>query len=235
MKNSDILLVLVYNTTMKFYHGSKLVIDKPIVKGSDATNDYGPSFYVTLDLESAKSWACKNNAIGVVNKYQIKDSDYESLKVLDLTDKTKYSILNWIAILMRFRTLDNAFKAKNKLVLEFLEQYYIDVNEYDVIKGFRADDSYFTFPIKFISNDLAFDDLEDIFLSGNLGIQYAFMSGKAINLLKFCGVIECDMKYLGHYYHIVKSATDDFQTLINKPRDPNKTYILDLMRKKNGL
>ncbi len=218
---------------MIIYHGSKRIIEKPLIHGSNERNDYGPSFYMTLDLESAKSWASRNDSLGIVNKYEIEESSFKSLKILDLTNKTKYSVLNWIAILMHFRELDSTFKINNHLVLKWLEKYYIDVNDYDVVIGFRADDSYFRFPIRFISNDLSFDDLEDVFMSGHLGIQYAFMSQKAIDLLKFKGIIECDNRYLGYYYSIINKASNEFDALLNRPRDPKKKYILDLMREED--
>lgn len=218
---------------MVIYHGSKKKIEKPIVKGSDPTNDYGPSFYLTVDLDAAKSWACKDNVIGVVNKYTVSDRLYKKLRVLDLTDKSKYSVLNWVAILMHFRILDSTFKRNNELVLRWLEKYYINVDEYDVVIGFRADDSYFLFPLRFVSNDLAFEDLENVYLLGDLGIQYAFMSEKSINLLKFDQIIECDNEFLGRYPSIVDKASKEFNELLNKPRDPKKTYVLDLMRKDN--
>ena len=138
-----------------------------------------------------------------------------------------------MAILMHFRQLDTSFIKNNELTLNWLKKYYIDVNEYDVIIGFRADDSYFRFPLRFISNDLAFEDLEDVFLSGELGVQYAFMSQRAIKMLKFQNAIECDSNYLGHYYSIVSKASKEFDELLNRPRDPNKKYILDLMREEN--
>ncbi len=218
---------------MIIYHGSKKAINNPLYKGSNPSNDYGPAFYVTKDLESAKSWACRNNTIGIVSKYNIDNKVYSSLKVLDLTDKNKYSVLNWIAILMHFRTLDSHFVKNNELVLNWLSKYYINVNDYDVIIGYRADDAYFRFPIRFVSNDLAFEDLESVFKSGNLGVQLAFISQKAIDSLKYVGDIECDDSFLGHYFSLVKDASNNFDILINKPRDPSKTYVLDLMREEH--
>ena len=41
-------------------------------KGSSYDNDYGPSFYLTLEFESTKEWACKNNESRVVNNYSIR-------------------------------------------------------------------------------------------------------------------------------------------------------------------
>lgn len=216
---------------MILYHGSKVIIQKPITHGSNFANDYGPSFYLTLDLNAAKSWACKNDIVGLVNKYKVSPHNYDRFRILDLSDKSKYSVLNWMAILMHFRTLDSSFAKNNKIALDWLEKYYINVYEYDVIIGFRADDSYFRFPSRFVSNDLAIEDLEDVFLSGDLGIQYAFMSERAIKSLKFSGVIECDASFLGHYYSAINQASQEFDIILNKPRDPNKTYILDLIRK----
>ena len=216
---------------MNIYHGSKRIIKEPIPKGSDPHNDYGPAFYLTLDLDSAKSWACKNDSVGIVNKYSVEKRNFEHLKILDLTNKNKYNVLHWIAILMHYRVLDSSFKKNNQLVLEWLDKYYIDINQYDVVIGFRADDSYFKFPSKFVSNDLAIEDMNEIFLLGSLGVQYAFISEKAIKSLKFVSSIECDESFLGHYYSIVKKASGEFDILLNRTRDPKKHYVLDLMRK----
>ena len=216
---------------MKIYHGSKQVIKTPMVKGSNPENDYGPSFYLTIDFEGAQSWACKNNIVGVVNEYFARNELYNSLKILDLRDKSKFSVLNWLAILMHFRTLSSNVKKNREVVLKWLEKYYIDVNEYDVVIGYRADDSYFRFPLSFINNELSFEDLESIYLSGNLGSQYAFMSQKAINALKFRKAIECDVSFVGHYYSKVLEANKNFNTLIDRPFDPKKTYVNDLIRK----
>lgn len=209
------------------------MIEHPSVKGSNETNDYGPSFYMTTDLEAAKSWACKNNSLGIINEYEIKDASFARLKVLDLTNKDRFSVLNWMAILMRFRELDSSFRKNNQITLDWLQKYYVDVDDYDVVKGFRADDSYFRFPLRFISNDLAFDDLEDVFLSGHLGIQYAFMSERSIKMLSFRRTIECGDEYLGHYYSVVTKASQQFNEYLNQPRDPKKKYILDLMREEH--
>ncbi len=218
---------------MILYHGSKMVVDHPIPKGSNPANDYGPAFYLTLDLASAKEWACRNDSLGIVNKYQIPEIAYRKLKVLDLTDKSKYQVLHWLAILMHFRTLDSSFKRNNQLVLQWLKKHYIDVDQYDVVVGFRADEAYFRFPIRFLSNDLAYEDLEKAYLAGNLGIQYAFLSEKAVAALHFRKAIPCEEDYLGRYFTAIREATIRFDEILSLPRDPKKTYVLDLMRKED--
>lgn len=218
---------------MKIYHGSKYIIEKPSYKGSNPENDYGAAFYTTLSMDAAKIWACRSDSLGIVNEYEISDKTFANLKILDLTDKSSYSILNWLAILMHFRDTGSKFKEQNKLVLDWLSRYYINVESYDVIIGFRADDAYFRFPIHFVNAELSVEDLNNVFLSGCLEVQYAFVSEKAIKALKFKKTIKCDEKYLGAYFNIVKGLSKTIDKLAHQERNPNKTYILDLMRKDN--
>ena len=215
---------------MIVYHGSKRIIEKPIPTGSDPFNDYGPSFYLTTDLSSAKAWACKNDELGHVNKYRIRNEVYARLSVLDLTDKTKHDVLQWIAILLHFRKLDASFLRRNKEAIEWLNVHYIDVTAYDVVIGYRADDSYFRFPKEFINGNLALEDLESAYMLGKLGIQYAFMSPKAIASLAYVGSIDCEPSFLGGYHATVKAATLKFDELLSLPKMSTKTYILDLVR-----
>lgn len=217
---------------MIIYHGSKLTIKNPIPHGSDPHNDYGPSFYMTTSLEGAKIWACKQNSLGVVNEYEIRKSDYDNLKILDLTDKTKYSPLHWIAILMHFRVLPSNFKENYKTLLDWIAQYYIDVDDYDIVIGYRADDAYFRFPISFIQNRLSYEDLERIYQLGDLGIQYAFMSEKAIKSLRFVRTIECEENFIGKYFEIVQESTSQFQKTLDLPVNPDKTYLINMVQNK---
>ena len=134
---------------------------------------------------------------------------------------------------MHFRHLDKLFIEKNQNVLKWLEKYYIDVTQYDLVIGFRADDSYFRFPISFINNDLSIEDLKEVYMLGNLGIQYAFMSNKAIKSLKFELSFECETSFLGKHLATIIEANNEFEKMLSKPRDINKTYIMDLMRADN--
>lgn len=219
---------------MKIYHGSKFIIDKIQTKGSSLNNDYGPAFYLTLEEKAAKEWACKNNTVGYVNEYYLRQDQFDKMKILDLTDKDKYSVLNWIAILMHFRKLNNDFVIRNKEALDWLNKYYIDVDAYDVVIGFRADDSYFRFPREFINGNLAFEDLEEVYKFGNLGTQYVFISEKSIKSLNFLSAYEVDREYIGKYYEIVKQASMKFDEVLSRPKSAAKTYILDLIRKENS-
>ena len=144
------------------YHGSEIVIERPIYhyERSNPNNDYGLGFYCTQNLDMAKEWASRNSDLGYANKYLI---DERGLKILDLTDKNKYSVLNWIAILIHFREIPSFDRIEYSDVLTYLEKYYIDVSLYDVVIGYRADDAYFRFPLMFIRNVLTYEKLEHLF------------------------------------------------------------------------
>lgn len=215
---------------MQLYHGSSYTISSPKVRGSNVTNDYGPAFYLTKNLIDAKMWACRNNESGIVNCYFINDNKYKSLKILDLTNKKQFSVLNWLAILMHFRELKESFINKNQEVLKWLSSYYIDVTKYDIVIGYRADDAYFRFPREFIEGNLAYEDLKKVYLLGNLGTQLAFISEKAIKALKFKKILKCEQEFKNAYLENTIKATSHFDVILNKPRSAKKHYVLDLVR-----
>lgn len=199
---------------MKIYHGSKAIIERPLFKGSEISNDYGPAFYTTTDFENACIWASKNNTIGYVNEYEI---SFDDLNILDLTNKERYSVLNWIAILLSNRSLEHSFSLLNRgKIKKIIDKYGINLEEYDVVIGYRADDAYFRFPKEFVIGNLSLEDLEEVFKLGSLGTQYVFISQKAINRLKFKKATIADEKYVGRYFDQVKEATTLFDEILKK-------------------
>ena len=169
---------------MIIYHGSNKVIKEPIFGKGKVYNDYGLGFYCTESNELAKEWACNKDSDGYSNKYEL---DLSGLKVLNLNDK-KYSILYWLTLLIQYRN----FEIRSDLIRlskEFLiENYSIDISEYDVIIGYRADDSYFTFAQDFLSNRISLRKLEKAMKLGKLGEQVVLKSKKAFENIKFLDV-----------------------------------------------
>lgn len=218
---------------MIIYHGSKNIIEKPIFGKGNIYNDYGLGFYCTESLELAKEWACTDyEASCYANKYEIDESKY---KMLDLT---KYSILNWMAILLKFR-----FFSINSLVgkeaKEFLiNNYYIDVDNYDIIIGHRADDSYFSFAKDFINNVISIKQLEEAMYLGELGIQIVLKSKDAFDNIKYLG---CDTVNPVEYYDkrmkrdiaARKYYSDNTKHYSNNTKkiDSNDLFIMDIIRR----
>ena len=167
--------------TKILYHGSKDIIEKPTLRGGKETNDYGYGFYCTESIELANEWACPDNNDGYANKYEL---DMTGLNVLDLT-KPEYNILNWMALLLQFR-IPKGMTPNDEMAREYiLKNFSIDLTKVDVIIGYRADDSYFSFARDFLKNTITVAQLSRAMELGKLGIQVVLHSEKAFEQLKY--------------------------------------------------
>ena len=212
------------------YHGSKDIIEKPYYHGGKAENDYGFGFYCTESLELAKEWSCSNNENnGFTNKYSI---GLSGLKILDLTDK-RYSILNWVAILLKYRTFDliNDISIQAKEYL--LKNFYIDVNNYDIVIGFRADDSYFSFARDFVNNTIPVRKLSQAMELGQLGKQVVIVSELAFSKLHFEGFETADrLVYFTKRKARDEKAREDYLKGTRKSATLiNDIFVMDIIRK----
>lgn len=160
------------------FHGSSDRKITPTFGLGEEKHDYGKGFYMTESAELAKEWAvCKIGGInGWVHKYEL---DTDELKILDFQN---LNILTWLAELMKHR---NAADSKRYRVLsqKFIAEYGIETKEYDVIKGWRADASYFYIAKAFVRDEIDIDILEELLSLGGLGIQYCLKSEKAYSQL----------------------------------------------------
>lgn len=222
-------------TRLIIYHGSKNIIEKPYYHGGKLQNDYGYGFYCTESLELAKEWASNNKETnGYANKYSI---DLDGLKILDLSNE-KYSILNWMAILLKFRTFDLSNEMSIKAKEYLLNNFYIDVNDYDIVIGYRADDSYFSFAKDFLNNTISVQKLKKAMELGKLGKQVVIISELAFAELKFEGTEEVESL---EYYEKRKSrdieAKEQYlKNTRNSTSLIDDIFILDIIRRgfKNG-
>ena len=69
------------------------------------------------------------------------------------------------------------------LAAKFIEKYGIDTSDYDVIKGWRANASYFYIAKEFVRDNIDVDILEELLSLGGLGIQYCIKSELAYSKL----------------------------------------------------
>ena len=210
------------------YHGSNQKVLHPqynYLKAKD-TSDYGRAFYTTLDKESGKEWACKNSENGVLNIYEI---DQSNLNILDLTDTSKYSVLHWICLLLINRPLSKTFKETYKDEISFILKYRLDLSDVDVIIGYRADDAYFKFPRLFVQGQISYDMLEKIYLNGSLGKQYVVYSKKAFGRIKFLDYELVTKEYYFKYQKRVEDADELFDSICAAEKQRNGKSIKNLM------
>ena len=165
------------------YHGSKDIIEKPKFGKGKPYNDYGLGFYCTENLALAKEWAVDISRDGYANIYEIDDS---RLSVLNLNDE-QYTILHWLAILLENRHFDSPSSLSHEAKEYILHNFSVDYKSYDVIIGYRADDSYFSFAQDFLNGTISYRQLNNAMHLGNLGQQFVLKSKKAFDLISFIG------------------------------------------------
>ena len=127
----------------------------------------------------ASEWSVCNpvEKNGWVHKFML---DTRELKILDFE---KYDILSWLAELMKHRDADTGRRYK-VLAPRFIEKYQISTEGYDVIKGWRANASYFYIAKCFVRDEVDISILPDLLKLGDLGIQYCLKSEKAFQALR---------------------------------------------------
>ena len=156
------------------YHGTPNKLVVPQYGGGDEKHDYGNGFYLTESIELAKEWAvCRpNNTNGWVHKYEL---DTDGLRILDFQQR---DVLAWLAELMKHREAADS-KRYRMLAEKFIEKYGIDTSDYDVIRGWRANASYFYIAKEFVRDNIDIDILEELLSLGGLGLQYCIKSKAA--------------------------------------------------------
>lgn len=164
---------------MRLYHGSPEEDFVPRFGLGNDEHDYGRGFYTTAIPELAREWAVgmQNSADGWLHAY---DVDLEGLKIFDFTE---VGVLAWIAELMKHRKADDS-PVYVRDVTKFIARYGVDISGYDVVRGWRADASYFFIAQLFVRNQLDVTALDAMLRLGDLGIQYFFQSEASFARLK---------------------------------------------------
>ncbi len=206
------------------YHGSKHIIDKPQYGIGNPKNDYGLAFYCTEFIELAKEWAVDEENGGYANCYEI---DMSNLDILNLGNGN-YNILNWLAILLENRTFRmniDSLNMRDYILTEFLPEY----NGMDIIKGYRADDSYFSFANAFLNNSISLEKLAKVMKLGELGEQYAIKSSKAFERIVYKGAFAAKQEeYFPRKKYRDSKARDFFAA--EKDTVAEGVYMIDVFR-----
>ena len=209
------------------YHGSEFLIEKPEFGKGARHNDYGRGFYCAENIELAREWACAKQQNGYVNIYEL---DMEGLKVLNLND-SKYHILNWLAILADNRTYWQNGSIAEEAKKYIKEHFLIDITPYDIIVGYRADNSYFSFAQDFVSGVISLEKLSEAMRLGKLGEQIVLKSPKAFETIYFQNYENVDAEI----YYIKKAerereARREYRRRKKESADIHELFMLDIMR-----
>lgn len=200
------------------YHGTSDSVVVPTFGRGDEKHDYGMGFYLTDNVDLAKEWAvCKPNELnGWVHQYVL---DTDGLKILDFQQLNE---LAWLAELMKHRDASDT-KRYRMLAAKFIKKYGVDTSDYDVIKGWRANASYFYIAKEFVRDNIDIGILGELLSLGGLGIQYCIKSELAYSKLREIesGLIPVDYaEFSERYNHRDVASRQKMRELVES--DANK-------------
>lgn len=165
------------------YHGSNKIIEKPLFGFGKTYNDYGLGFYCTEVLDMAKEWGVSKDNDGFANIYEL---ETEGLTLLDL-NSSEYTILHWLEVLLENRIFDITNSLAQEAKEYLLKNFTVPYKDYDIITGYRADDSYFSFAQDFINGAISVRQLGNAMKLGNPGTQFVLKSKKAFKAIQYKG------------------------------------------------
>ena len=200
------------------YHGSEQIVEEPTFGKGKKHNDFGLGFYCTESDDLAKEWAVSSLRNGFSNKYTL---DTEYLNILNL-NSPDYTILNWIAVLVEHRVFSLKTPVARRAKRYLIDNFSVNVNAFDLITGYRADDSYFDYAESFLNNGISVEQLAKAMKLGKLGEQVVIKSQFAFSKLKYEGfdIAEKDV------FYVLRKARDD---------EANQTYLEMLEEESDGL
>ena len=210
------------------YHGSTRIIYKPEFGKGNPHNDYGLGFYCTQNFDLAKEWASGSRIGGFANIYKL---DITELAIFNLNNPES-GIMEWLALLINNRVFNIASplaaEAKDYISANFLP----NTESCDLIRGLRADDSYFAFAMDFLNSAISLRQLSRAMELGELGEQFMIKSRKAFNMLQYTGNEPAD----GNIYYTKrlkrdKEARDQYLSKErHDKRRPDDIFMLDILR-----
>ena len=166
---------------MELWHGSQQIVRRPLRERCRPHNDYGAGFYCTEEPDLAREWACAGTSDGFANRYELDES---GLSMLDLND-ARFSVLHWLSVLVTHRTFNVTTPIAREALRFLASEFAVDVETYDVVRGYRADDSYFSFARAFLNDGLSVAQLERAMRLGKLGEQVVLKSAASFEAISF--------------------------------------------------
>ena len=200
------------------FHGSEKIVETPVFGEGKKNNDFGLGFYCTESEAFAKEWAVSSLRDGFSNRYTL---DTEYLNILNL-NSPDYTILNWIAVLAEHRLFSIKTPVAHRAKRYLIDNFGINTNAYDLVTGYRADDSYFDYAESFLNNGISVEQLARAMRLGKLGEQVVLKSKFAFSCIQFEGFDVAEKEE----FYVIRKARDD---------EANQHYLEMLEEESDGL
>ena len=140
-----------------------------------------------------------------------------------------YTILNWIAVLVEHRLFAIKTPVARRAKRYLIDHFSVNVNAFDLITGYRADDSYFDYAESFLNNGITVQQLSQAMRRGKLGEQIVVKSKFAFSRLRYDGF---DIAEKETYFSLRKARNDDANRMYLEmlEQEDDGLYIQDIMR-----
>ena len=153
---------------MKLYHGSIEIVEKPEIRESNRTLDYGKGFYCTTSYDQAVDWVKRrlkehDGNLGFVNVYEFNEDLMNSFKSLSFDSPTE----EWLDFVMNNRT----------------NRDYC--HDYDIVYGPVANDRVYAAFALYEGGVLNKQELISELKTYKLVDQYLFHTEKALSALLY--------------------------------------------------
>lgn len=148
---------------MTVYHGGYQAVDKPEIRVSRYTKDFGTGFYCTIIKEQAQRWAKRYNT-KIVSIYDVRIP--EGLKVLEFGEMTE----EWLDFIVACRSGQP--------------------HDYDIVIGAMADDQIYTYVSDYIDGTITREQFWVLAKFKYPTHQIVFCTDEALKCLTYRGFEE---------------------------------------------
>lgn len=219
--------------TLTLFHGSKEIVEKPTFGIGNPHNDYGLGFYCTEVIDLAREWACPTEIDGIVNEYKL---TLAGLNVMRISDSPQ-GILSWLSLLAKNRRFEVTTPLAAQAKAFLAGSYPDEIEDADIVIGYRADDSYFSFARAFLDNRISLRQLDRAMRLGNLGHQIMLKSKEAFAAIEYVRSEEVNAQewYPRRWARDQRARREYQEEVKNYEVRSDDVFVLDLIRKSGWL
>jgi hypothetical protein len=162
---------------MILYHGSTLVVDKPVIIKTESGRDFGAGFYTTEIKEQAVRWALRKARMGkrtggsakaIISIYNFNEKNYDTLNVIHFPEPN----IAW---------LDMVCKCRSNI------RY---THGYDIVSGKIANDTVGETVSYVVRGIMRAEDALERLKFEKINNQICFATEKALSYLRYTGFKE---------------------------------------------
>lgn len=160
--------------SLRIYHGSIFVVEKPNLEVLNFRTDFGKGFYTTTDLKQAKRWS------GIKKKRLEKGNRIKQyVNIYEYTENNNLNILNF----------EEATEEWLKFVYKNRQSEGL-IHEYDIVKGPVANDNLYQVLVGYENGTYNIEETIKRLKTYLFSNQVSFHTNEALNCIKYIETIE---------------------------------------------